>query len=127
MSKHYNKIQLKSTRRKLRQNQTYAEKVMWSQLRNRQLLGTKFRRQYSVDNFVIDFYAPEIKLAIELDGSIHNEPKQMEYDRTRQTHIEQINIRFIRITNEELLCNPNKAFERIESVIKEIKTQGTSP
>ena len=91
---------------------------MWLHIRNRKLLGVKFRRQYSVDNYVIDFYAPELKLAIELDGSIHELPEQKEYDKTRQKHIEQFGIEFIRITNEELLGNPNEAFEKVEKFVK---------
>lgn len=115
MSKHFNRPELKQRRRQLRQDQTYAEKVMWSQLRNRLFLGIKFKRQYSVDNYVIDFYAPELKLAIELDGTIHNEPEQIEYDKIRQAQIEKLGIKFIRITNEELLSNPNKTFSKIEN------------
>ena len=121
MTKHYNKTSEKEKRRELRQNQTYAEKVLWSQLRNRQLLGVKFRRQYSVDHFVIDFYAPELKLAIESDGSIHELEDQKEYDKARQEYLENFGITFIRITNKELLGNPNKAFERIEEKIKKLK------
>jgi len=120
MGKHYNRKQEKEKRRQLRKNQTYCEKIMWLHLRNRQLLGIKFRRQYSVDKFVIDFYAPEIKFAIELDGNIHNLPDQKEYDKERQKYIETFGIKFIRITNEELLAIPNKAFERIEEEIKRI-------
>lgn len=115
MSKHFNRPELKQRRRQLRQDQTYAEKVMWSQLRNRQFLGIKFKRQYSVDNYVIDFYAPELKLAIELDGTIHNVPEQIEYDKIRQAQIEKLGIKFIRVTNEELLSNPNKTFSKIEN------------
>lgn len=121
MTKHYNKTTEKEKRRTLRKNQTYAEKVLWSQLRNRQLLGVKFRRQYSVDHFVIDFYAPELKLAIESDGSIHELEDQKEYDKARQEYLENFGITFIRITNKELFSNPNKAFERIEEKIKKLK------
>jgi len=120
MTKHYNKTELKVRRRELRKNQTLAEKIMWTHLRNRQLLGFKFRRQYSVDNFVIDFYCPKLKLAIELDGNIHDLPEQKEYDKKRQMHIETYGISFIRISNEEYLGNPNKAFDRIEREIKNI-------
>nr|MCU0406496.1 DUF559 domain-containing protein [Ignavibacteriaceae bacterium] len=59
-------------RRKLRQNQTEAEKLIWRFIRNRQILGFKFKRQYSIDHFVIDFYCPELKLAVEADGGTHN-------------------------------------------------------
>ncbi|MBL1215131.1 MAG: DUF559 domain-containing protein [Ignavibacteriae bacterium] len=120
MSKHLNKPELKQRRRQLRQDQTYAEKVMWSQLRNRQFLGIKFKRQYSVDNYVLDYYAPELKLAIELDGSVHNEPEQFEYEKIRQKHIEKFGIKFIRVTNKELLSNPNKTFSKIENEINKL-------
>ena len=121
MTKHYNKTTEKEKRRTLRKKQTYAEKIIWQQLRNRQLLGIKFRRQYSVDHFVIDFYAPELKLAIELDGSIHELADQREYDKARQEYLENFGIIFIRITNKELLGNPNKAFEKIEEKIKRLR------
>jgi len=121
MTKHYNKTSEKEKRRTLRKNQTYAEKVMWQQLRNRQLLGIKFKRQYSVDHFLIDFYAPELKLAIELDGSIHESAEHKEYDKARPEYIENFGISFIRITNQELFANPNKTFERIDGKIKNLK------
>jgi very-short-patch-repair endonuclease len=121
MTKHYNKTSEKEKRRTLRKNQTHAEKVLWSQLRNRQLLGVKFRRQYSVDHFVIDFYAPELKLAIESDGSIHELEEQKDYDKARQEYLESFSITFVRITNNELFSNPNKAFERIEETIKSLQ------
>src|SRR4030042_3457972 len=121
MTKHYNKTSEKEKRRKLRQEQTYAEKIMWQNLRNRQLLGVKFRRQYSVDQYVIDFYAPELKLAVEADGLIHELADQKQYDKARQEYLETFGITFIRITNKELLGNPNKAFERISEKIKRLK------
>ena len=76
MTKHFNKLSEKGKRRNLRQNQTEAEKLVWRFLRKRQLLETKFKRQFSVDHFVIDFYCPELKLAVELDGASHNEPEK---------------------------------------------------
>ena len=119
MNKHYNKQTQKEKRRKLRRNQTRAEEIVWYFLRNRKLVGYKFRRQYSVDYFVIDFYCPELKIAVEIDGDIHDEPEQIIYDIKRQTFLESFGIRFIRIKNEELFGNPNKAFDRIISVIRE--------
>ena len=94
---------------------------MWLNLRNRRLLGIKFRRQYSVDQYIIDFYAPELKLAIEVDGEVHNHPDQKEYDLKRQKYIESFGIRFVRITNEELLGNSERAFNKIKEVIMNIK------
>jgi len=74
MSKHYNKSSEKGKRRKLRQNQTNAEELVWRYLRNRHIPGYKFKRQYSIDHFVIDFYCAELKLAVEIDGASHNDP-----------------------------------------------------
>jgi very-short-patch-repair endonuclease len=117
MTKHYNKSTQKVIRRKLRKEQTYVEKIIWMHLRDRQILAYKFRRQYSVDKYVIDFYCHELKFAIELDGEVHNLPHQIEHDLRRQKYLEEYGIIFFRITNEEFLGNPNKAFSRIEKKI----------
>ena len=121
MAKHFNKPGVKEKRRQLRQQQTLPEKIIWEHVRNRRLLGYKFRRQYSVDQYIIDFYCPELKLAIEVDGSVHDSEEQKLYDKKRQQKIEFYGIKFIRIKNEELMDNPNMAFERIESFIKTMK------
>ena len=84
------------------------------------MLGFKFRRQYSVDRFVIDFYCAELKLAIEIDGGTHNTPNQKKKDTIRQKYLEAFHIKFVRIKDEELLGNPNKAFSKIENAIKSI-------
>lgn len=119
MTKHYNKKTEQEKRRLLRNNMTYCEKIVWLHLRKRQL-GYRFLRQYSVDHFVIDFYCPELKLAVELDGNVHEIPEQKDYDRARQKYLEKFGIKFIRITNEEFLGNPNKAFSRIETAIEKL-------
>jgi len=118
MTKHYNRPSEKDKRRKLRQNQTKAEGLVWRFIRNRQLSGYKFRRQYSVNHFIIDFYCPELKLAIEVDGDSHNESGQQKKDISRQKYLESFNIKFVRIKNEELMGNPEKAFGKIENAIK---------
>jgi len=121
MTKHFNRTTEKAKRRQLRKDQTYAEKIIWMYLRNRKMLGYKFRRQYSVDRYVIDFYCPELKLAIESDGSVHDLPEQIKYDGKRQEYLENFGIKFVRIKNEELFGNPNKAFEKIEMEIKKLE------
>jgi len=84
--------------------------------------GYRFLRQYSVDHYVIDFYCPKLKLAVEIDGDVHEQEDQKKYDEVRQKYLEEFGIKFVRITNEELLGNPNKAFEKIENVISIPKT-----
>jgi len=120
MTKHYNKKSEQEKRRFLRNEMTYCEKIVWLHLRRNQL-GYRFLRQYSVDHYVIDFYCPRLKLAIEIDGDVHNQPDQKEYDAKREEYLKKFKITFARLTNEELPGNPNKAFKRIEEAIKAIE------
>ncbi len=101
---------------------TYCEKIMWIHLRRKQL-GCRFLRQYSVDHYVIDFYSPELKLAVELDGALHEQPEQKQKDIIRQRYLENFKITFVHITNEEFMGNSNKAFKKIEDAIKEIEAK----
>ena len=111
----FNKNSEKEKRRYLRNNSTFTEKLIWQYLRRKQVLGVRFLRQYSVDYFVLDFYAPKIKLAIEIDGFSHFESKEaVEYDKRRQEQIENYGISFIRFTNKEVRSNLDKVMEAIE-------------
>ena len=118
MPRHFNRTTEKSKRRQLRRDQTPAEELVWRFLRKRQTKNCKFRRQYSIDKFVIDFYSPELKLAVEIDGDVHDLPSQKEHDIARQNYLENYGIKFIRIRNEELFANTDKAFDKIEELIK---------
>ncbi|MFH1684108.1 MAG: endonuclease domain-containing protein [Candidatus Margulisiibacteriota bacterium] len=101
--------------RELRERQTPTEKRVWSLLRDRKLLGLKFRRQHVIEGFVVDFYCHEYKLAIEVDGGIHK--RQKEYDRLRQDAIEAKDITVIRVNNEDLENNRCALIQKIKEVI----------
>lgn len=101
----YNNENLKNRRKKLRRNQTDAEKFLWSKLRKRQMLGLRFFRQYSVGPYILDFYCPAIRLAIELDGGHHNEEHVIEYDERRSLYISKLNIEVIRFWNHDVINN----------------------
>jgi very-short-patch-repair endonuclease len=120
MMQHFNRSTEKSLRRQLRQDQTYCEEIVWTYLRNRRTGGCKFRRQYSIDKYVVDFYCPLLRLAIEIDGDVHDMPEQKEHDQIRQNYLEEFGIKFLRIRNEELFGNANKAFEKIEKAIMDL-------
>jgi len=75
MPKHFNKKEMQERRRQLRRNMTYSEKLVWIYLRKKQM-HIRFLRQYSIDNYVVDFYSPKLKLAVEIDGDVHNEPEK---------------------------------------------------
>lgn len=101
--------------RYLRHEETKAEKMLWEELRNRKL-GIKFRRQHPVDKFILDFYAPEIKLAIELDGVSHVENK--EYDQLRTNYLKSTNIKILRFWNSEIENNLQKVLREIKNEVK---------
>jgi len=113
MTKLYNKNSEIEKRRLLRQNITKAEKLLWDKIRDRQLENCKFRRQYSVDKFVMDFYSSEFKLAIEIDGESHFKEGAAEYDNARQEFIESTGIKFIRFTNNDVYANLSGVLESI--------------
>ena len=116
----YNIKEMEETRRLLRQEQTETEAVLWEELRGRRLGNRKFRRQYSVGYFVLDFYCPEERLAIEADGNIHDSPEAQSYDTHRTNAISELKIRVIRFRNEEILND-------LPRVLKQIKQHFTSP
>ena len=118
MTEIYNRKSEQAKRRELRNNPTLAEKILWMSLRKRQILNVRFLRQYSIDKFVMDFYSPEIKLCIEVDGDSHIGME--EYDAARQRFIESFSIKVIRYKNEEVIGNPNKVVESIEKIVCEM-------
>ena len=121
MTKHFNKKLEKLKKRYLRNKATSAEKLVWIYLRKRQVNGFRFLRQYSVDQYVLDFYCPELKLAIEIDGDSHFiDDNAIEYDKRRKNHINQFGIVFLRFRNVEIYQNLDKVFEKIEEKVKEI-------
>ncbi|AFY54132.1 hypothetical protein Riv7116_1572 [Rivularia sp. PCC 7116] len=121
MTQLYNKKSEKEKRRKLRQDIVKAEKIIWDKIRNRQIEDCKFRRQYSVDKFVIDFYNPILKLAIEIDGESHFQEGAAEYDRERQSYIESLGIKFIRFTNNDVYNNLGGVLESIAMKVRELR------
>jgi len=122
MTEHYNKKSQTEKRRLLRKHLSKAEAVMWKHLSRKQMLGCKFRRQYGVDQFVIDFYCPELKLAIEIDGDTHFRTDTREYDKDRQEYLENFGIEFMRFTNLEVLNNLSGVLETIADKIERMES-----
>jgi very-short-patch-repair endonuclease len=86
----------------LRKSQTTFEAKLWNVLSNKKFHGLKFRRQHSVGGFILDFYCHSIKLAIEIDGNIHLVSEVKINDKERQIIIEEMGIKVIRFTNEQI-------------------------
>lgn len=110
----HNRKYLESYRKKLRKSLTPAEATLWKNLQNRKLKGRKFRRQHSIENYIIDFYCPEERLAIELDGEIHFNELAQEKDKIRTERLNELRIRVIRFENKMV-------FEGLAQVLQEIE------
>ena len=114
---HSNTYEYKNRRAKLRRNQTKAESILWQELRNKKL-GYKFRRQFQLGLYVVDFYCRELRLVIELDGPIHQH--KAEYDKYRENWLKQRGFFVLRYINDEVL------FEReamMRHLLKSIKNR----
>ena len=106
---------LKDYGRANRKQSTEAEQALWRELRG-QRLGVKFRRQHAIEQFIVDFVSIGAKLVVEVDGAVHNDPGQAEYDAGRTHELTEVGYRVIRFTNEQVLGN-------MEMVLAEIRRQ----
>jgi very-short-patch-repair endonuclease len=88
--------------RQLRKELTPAEDMLWQELRNRKLNGLKFRRQHPINNYVADFYCCEKRFIVEVDGGIHHEKEQRDYDEARTKDLGSMGIEVLRFTNNEV-------------------------
>ncbi|MDA1168987.1 MAG: endonuclease domain-containing protein [bacterium] len=102
-------------RRNLRKIVPEPEQRLWYFLRNKRLLGYKFRRQQSFGRYVVDFYCAELHLAIEIDGDSHYTTDAESYDRERTKYLNVCGIQVLRYTNTEVMKNINGVVEDIAS------------
>jgi very-short-patch-repair endonuclease len=127
MGKIYNRQVDNEKRKKLRKNMTKAEAILWREIKDKKILGYKFRRQFGIGAYVVDFYCPSLKLVIEVDGVTHCTEEEKEYDRQRQTEIEQFNINFVRFTNPEIYDDLYNVLEKIKAKIEELAKGVATP
>lgn len=92
---------------------TPAEIALWKMIKNKQLKGERFLRQFSIDNFVVDFYSPKYKLAIELDGQVHFNENSELYDEERTKHLNSLDIKVIRFENFQVFDYPLSVLDEI--------------
>jgi very-short-patch-repair endonuclease len=102
----HNQQALKPRRQQLRSTMTPAEAVLCRGLQRSQINGKKFRRQHSVGPYILDFYCPECRLAVELDGQAHCYSPRSEYDYRRTEYLQKLNIRVLRFENRLVFENP---------------------
>ena len=114
MKRIHNKRYLKPYRKKLRKSLTPAEAFLWKQLQNRKLEGRKFRRQHSIENYITDFYCPEERLVVELDGQVHYNEAAQDYDNRRTEVLNNLGIRVVRFENKMVFENPEQVLQEIK-------------
>jgi very-short-patch-repair endonuclease len=110
----HNLRKLKERRQEPRNKATKAEAKLWRVIQHSQIEGKKFRRQHSVGYYILDFYYPEERLAIEIDGESHEKNESKLYDKSRTEYLDSMRIRVLRFKNEEVLNN-------LDSVTKQIR------
>jgi len=98
---------------------TASERTLWHHLRPG-LDGLRFRRQYGINAYVVDFYCPKKHLVIEVDGPSHDNPATKEYDQVRQREIEALGIHFLRFTNQDVDNEMYTVLSTIRSTLKKL-------
>jgi len=107
----------KQFRRHLRKESTTAEKVLWFHLRNRKFLDLKIRRQHSIEAFTVDFYIDELKIIVEVDGGVHDNQGQSNYDNVRDQTLTSKGYHIVRIDNQSVIDYTESALEWLKNEI----------
>ena len=103
--------------KKLRSKKTNAEQKLWLELSDKRIKGFRFRCQHPISEFIVDFYCHRAKLVIEIDGNIHNDSEQADYDSGRTYELEKFGLCIIRFTNQQVQNNMNEVIQIIESYL----------
>lgn len=107
---------LKPLAREMRRHPTAAERALWEVLRDRRLLGMKFRRQHAIGRFIVDFYCADAQLVIEVDGMIHQQTQEADAERT--AYLEARGLRVIRFRNTDVLHDITTVVATLERVLR---------
>jgi very-short-patch-repair endonuclease len=117
-NKMHNHKHLEERRKELRKSLTPAEATLWKSLQRKQLKNRKFRRQHSIKNFIVDFYCASEKLIVELDGAVHLDFAQQNYDYERTLVLEDLGFKIVRFENKLIFENLPEVLEKIASHFK---------
>jgi very-short-patch-repair endonuclease len=118
---------VRSHAREMRLDLTPQERVLWAAIRNRRVRGIKFRRQVPIGSFIVDFYAPEVGLIVEVDGDVHEATEQQARDARREQALRGEGHHIIRFTNMEIGLSVEAVVEQIAQVIDELREQEAGP
>ncbi len=114
----FNPSKTKKLRRYLRSNMPPAEQALWKKLQGKKLNGYKFRRQFGVGDYILDFYCPKGRIAIEIDGPSHFKESAFKKDTVRKTYIESAGIKILRFNNQDVQTNIEGVLQKILEHLK---------
>jgi very-short-patch-repair endonuclease len=114
----HNREDCLSRRRELRSSLTSAEASLWRNLKSSALDGKKFRRQHSIGPYIVDFYCPECRVIVELDGAKHYDVFGAEYDDHRTAYLESLGLRVIRFENRVVFEDVQRVLDTIRAVLR---------
>ena len=109
---------IRSFAKELRRTLTISERRLWNWLRNRTFGGFKFRRQVPIGRYIVDFYCPQLKLVLEIDGAQHETPWMSDYDSERTLFLRSRGIEVVRITNELIARDTLTVEDVISTAVK---------
>jgi len=116
--KTHSKPELKTLRKKLRQNLTPAEAALWNHLKSRQFEDRRFTKQHSIENYIVDFYCASERLVLELDGEVHNNATAQAYDLIRTKRLEDLGYTVLRFENKMVFENLALVFTKLKEHFK---------
>ena len=110
--------------RAMRAEPTDAERKLWNLLRFKALGGYRFRRQRPVAGYILDFYCPAVRLAVELDGGQHSDGDRVTYDQIRSARLNELGVRVLRFWDDEILKHPEAVADEI---LRELERRSPPP
>ena len=119
----FNRSELSTRRKDLRRNATLPERRLWFELKNKRVEGIKFRRQCSIGNYIADFFAPEIRLVIEIDGETHVGDIPEQHDKERTHYLSSLDIICLRFRNEDVRDHLDGVITIIREKVCELKSR----
>ena len=106
---------------------TESEELVWERIRKKQLQGMRFRRQVSIGGYVVDFYCPRLRLAIEIDGSSHDRLENREYDALREETLTELGVHVLRFRNEQVVGELDLVAREIAAVTAKLQSERPEP
>lgn len=120
MDKIFSRAEYTPRRQALRNNMTEPEKKLWQMLRGKQM-GVKFRRQHGIGHYIADFYCPDLKLVIEVDGDSHRSADAQTYDAIRHDFMMSLGITTLRFTNDEVMNYPDRIHQHLTKYLNTVE------